>query len=134
MPEYIIKLATSSALALSLFVAPASALEFPSWDNDGDGAIGEEEFSTGFGDNGAFGSWDGDGNGGLDETEFNSGFGDRDVGTFSEWDESGDGLVDDREFSSGIYGHYDDDGSGAIEEPEFGDVGDDLGDGGLFDI
>ncbi len=134
MPSNIMKIAASSALALSLLAVPAVAQEFSEWDSDGDGAISEEEFNTGFGENEAFNTWDANDDGGLDETEFGTGFGDREVGEFSEWDESGDGLVDNEEFNAGVYGNYDADDSGVIEEPEFGDMGDDIGDGGLFDI
>jgi hypothetical protein len=134
MPGNIMKLAASSTLALSLLAAPALAQEFGEWDGDGDGAISGEEFNTGFGENGAFGSWDANGDGGLDETELGTGFGDREVGEFSDWDGNADGRVNNEEFNAGVYNNYDADDSGAIEEPEFGDVGDDMGDGGLFDI
>ena len=134
MPSNIIKLAASSALALSLLAAPALAQEFSEWDGDGDGAISKEEFNTGFGENEAFSNWDANGDGALDETELGTGFGDREAGEFSEWDQNADGLANDEEFNAGVYGNYDTDESGAIEEPEFGDVGDDMGDGGLFDV
>jgi hypothetical protein len=53
-----------------------------------------------------------------------------------EWDADadGDGLLTEDEFNAGVYNGYDADDSGGIEEPEFGDGGDDIGDGGLFDI
>lgn len=76
------------------------------WDGDADGALNEEEFNTGFGEGGVYDSWDGD----------------------------ADGMLSEDEFNAGVYGGYDDDESGVIEEPELGDVGDDIGDGGLFDI
>lgn len=38
------------------------------------------------------------------------------------------------EYNTGVFNSYDDDGSGMIEEPEFGDVGDDMGDGGFWDV
>lgn len=39
-----------------------------------------------------------------------------------------------RRSSTRAYDGYDADDSGAIEEPDLGDVGDDIGDGGLFDV
>jgi hypothetical protein len=33
-----------------------------------------------------------------------------------------------------VFGSYDEDDSGSLEEPELGDVGDDMGDGGLWDV
>jgi|GEM_PF-6329523 len=38
------------------------------------------------------------------------------------------------EFNIGVYNSYDTDDSGVIEEPEFGDIGDDMGDGGFWDV
>ena len=102
----LMKLAASSAIALSLLSAPVFAQEFSEWDGDADGALGEEEFGTGFGE----------------------------AGVYDGWDEDGDGVLSEDEFNAGVFDGYDADDSGAIEEPEFGDVGDDLGDGGLFDI
>jgi hypothetical protein len=100
------KLATISAVALTLTAAPAFAQEIGDWDADADGMLSEEEFGVGFGEDGVYGGWDEDGDGALSEDEFNA----------------------------GVFGGYDEDESGIIEEPEFGDVGDDIGDGGLFDI
>lgn len=101
------RLVGASALAL-LLATPVLAQEegAEAWDTDGDGALSEEEFNTGFGEAGVYGSWDADGDGALTEEEFNA----------------------------GAFGGYDDDESGVIEEPELGDVGDDIGDGGLFDV
>ena len=102
----LLNLTAASALAPSLLSAPVLAQELSEWDGDGDGAINEEEFGAGFGEAGVYGSWDEDGDGSLTEDEFNT----------------------------GVYEGYDADDSGAIEEPEFDDVGDDMGDGGLFDV
>jgi hypothetical protein len=80
----------------------------------------------------AFGDWDMNDDAGLDNEEFATGFGR--TGVYDEWDADDDGALTEDEFNAGVYGGYDDDEDGRIEEPEFGDVGDDIGDGGLFDI
>lgn len=100
------KLTLASVAAALLTASPVLAQEMTEWDGDGDGAVSEEEFGTGFGE----------------------------VGTYDGWDADGDGMLSEDEFNSGVFGGYDSDDSGVIEEPEFGDVGDDIGDGGLFDI
>ena len=131
---------------------------FGAWDQDDDGALNEEEYGAGvFGaydedDSGAleeeervafeeddagrwgadYGAWDADEDGSLSEEEFGAGFAER--GGFGAWDEDDDDLVSEDEFGTGVFGGYDADRSGVIEEPELGDVGDDMGDGGLFDI
>ena len=102
-----LKKLAASALALSLLAAPAMAQEwYGEWDGNEDGALDQEEFTTGFGEAGVYESWDGDGDGALSEDEFNQ----------------------------GVFGGYDADDSGTLEEPELQDAGDDMGDGGLFDI
>jgi Ca2+-binding EF-hand superfamily protein len=128
----ITKLASISAVALALIGTPVLAQEMGDWDADGDAAISEEEFNTGFGEAGVFGGWDEDGDGALSEEEFGAGLGEEE--DFAEWDEDGEGSLTEDAFNTGVFGRYDADESGAIEEPEFGDVGDDMGDGGLFDI
>jgi hypothetical protein len=50
-----------------------------------------------------------------------------------EWDADGDGSLTEDEFNAEVFDGYDADDSDGIEEHEFGDVGDDIGDGGLFD-
>ena len=106
------KLAGLGAVLAALTAAPAMAQEdIGAWDSDGDGALNEEEFAEGWG----------------------AGFGD-DESAFSPWDEDGDGALNEEEYNAGVFNSYDDDGSGVIEEPEFGDVGDDMGDGGFWDV
>lgn len=101
------KLAGIGAIVVALTAAPAMAQEdIGAWDTDGDGALSQEEFETGWGEN--------------------------DV--YSTWDEDGDGALTEEEFNAGVFDSYDADDSGAIEEPEFGDVGDDMGDGGFWDV
>ena len=98
---------TAITLALGLAAAPAMAQEdLGAWDTDQDGILSEEEFGTGFGENEAFDTWDAD----------------------------DDGLLSEDEFNAGVFGGYDEDESGAIEEPEFGDIGDDMGEGGFWDV
>jgi len=100
------KSAAVLACALSLLGGPLLAQDMGEWDANADGLVDQEEFNTAWGDTGTYGAWDRDGDGSLTKEEFNA----------------------------GLYDGYDADDSGAIEEPEFGDVGDDIGDGGLFDI
>ena len=98
---------TAITLALGLAAAPAMAQEeWEAWDTDEDAILSEEEFGTGFGENEVFETWDAD----------------------------DDGLLSEDEFSEGVFGAYDEDESGALEEPELGDVGDDIGDGGFWDV
>ncbi|MFZ3585232.1 hypothetical protein ACOI1H_24340 [Loktanella sp. DJP18] len=83
------------------------------------------------------GAWDGDSDGVLSQDEFNEGWGTNygeDETAFSTWDEDGDGALNEDEYNNGVFNSYDDDESGVIEEPEFGDVGDDMGDGGFWDV
>jgi hypothetical protein len=76
----------------------------------------ESEFETGLGD---------------DATVFNTRFGDN---AFGEWDVNDDNRLSNDEFYNGVYASYDSDGDKIIEEPEFGDIGDDIGDGGFWDV
>ena len=106
------KLAGLGAVLATLTAAPAMAQEdIGVWDTDGDGALSENEFYEGWGS-----AW------GEDES------------AFSTWDEDGDGALTEEEYNAGVFNSYDDDGSGVIEEPEFGDIGDDMGDGGFWDV
>lgn len=132
----------SGVFALSLIAAPAFAQEFGEWDANADAGINEEEFRTGFGTD-LFNKWDMDDDNALSEEEFNTGIGNRtaDFQTrfgenngFSTWDADANGSLSENEFYGGVYAGYDDDDDNVIEEPEFGDVGDDIGDGGLFDV
>lgn len=105
------KLAGIGAVLAALTAGPAMAQDMGEWDSDGDGTLNEEEFSEGW--NSAYGEGE---------------------SAFSNWDEDGDGSLNEEEFNTGVYNSYDDDDSGAIEEPEFGDVSDDMGDGGFWDV
>lgn len=104
------KIAGIAAVLGALTAAPAMAQDMTEWDADGDGGINAEEFQ---------GGWD-------------KGYGEETA--FSTWDEDGDGALSEDEYNAGVFNSYDDDASGVIEEPEFGDVGDDMGDGGFWDV
>lgn len=138
----ITKFAAVSALTLALASPAVAQMATDGWDADGDGNIANTEFGTGFGEN-TFSNYDGNADGMLDETEWNTGFGEKaemwgerayEMGDFGSYDSNADGMLDQTEYSEGWFNTYDADGSGMIEEPELGDVGDDMGDGGLFDI
>ncbi|MCB8835833.1 hypothetical protein [Aurantimonas sp. VKM B-3413] len=114
MTNRISTLAGASAILLSLAAVPAVAQDnatpkmndVKSWDADANGSVSQDEFNAGFDQNGAY----------------------------KAWDKDGDGALSQEEFDTGVFGAYDRDNSGTIEEPEFGDVGDDIGDGGFWDV
>lgn len=103
------KVATLTAITLALGLAAAPAVAQEDW-----------------------GAWDANEDGILDNGQFGAGFGENEV--FETWDADGDGLLSEDEFSEGVFGSYDHDDSGAMEEPESGDLGDDMGDGGFWDV
>lgn len=105
------KIAGVGVILVALVAAPAAAQEMTEWDSDGDSTLNQEEFNTGWG------------------SSFEDG-----KSAFSTWDGDGDGALSEDEYNTGVFNSYDDDGSGAIEEPEFGDVGDDMGDEGFWDV
>ncbi|MFZ3584818.1 hypothetical protein ACOI1H_22085 [Loktanella sp. DJP18] len=105
------KLAAIGAVLAAFVAAPAMAQEdMSAWDMDADGALSEQEFNDGWGT-----AWGDD-------------------SAYSTWDEDADGALSEDEFNTGVFNSYDADDSGVIEEPEFGDVGDDMGDGGFWDV
>ncbi|TFL16010.1 EF-hand domain-containing protein [Jannaschia formosa] len=106
------KIASIGAAIAVLGAGPALAQDMMSdWDSDGDGIVNEEEFNEGW------------------NSQWSDG-----ESAFDTWDGDGDGMLSEDEFNSGVFNSYDADDSGVIEEPEFGDVGDDLGDGGFWDV
>jgi opacity protein-like surface antigen len=105
------KIAGIGAVVAALAAGPVMAQEIGEWDTDTDGALNAEEFNTGW----------------------NAGFGEGET-AFSTWDEDDDGALSEDEYNAGVFSSYDDDASGVIEEPEYGDVGDDMGDGGFWDV
>lgn len=76
--------------------------------------------------------WDIDGDGVILRNEFLDGF--RDWGTFGEFDVDADGGITEGEFADAVFARYDDNLDGIIEEPELTDIGDDMGDGGFWDV
>lgn len=137
------KLMLPGILALSLAAPAMAQTAATDWDTDADGSLSNEEFNTGFGGAATFSNYDSDGDGMLSEDEYNAAsegmterWGERDyeMGAFSDADANADGMLDEDEYNNGWFNTYDADQSGVIEEPELGDVGDDIGDGGLFDI
>ena len=136
------KMLMGTTVAVSLLAVPAIAQEIGAWDEDGDGIISEQEFGTGFGETGVYGEWDANDDQALSEDEFNAGIGENEdeFGTtfgenaFSEWDEDGDSALSEDEFAGGVYAGYNEDESEGIEEPEYSDLGDDMGDGGFWDV
>ena len=105
------KIAGMGAVIAALAAGPAMAQEMSEWDTDADGALTSEEFNEGWG----------------------ASFGE-DGTAFSRWDEDQDGALTEDEYNAGVFTSYDRDRSGVIEEPEFGDLGDDMGDGGFWDV
>jgi hypothetical protein len=130
------------AFGLMLGAAPVNAAEFGDWDANADARITAEEFRTNFEEAGVFNAWDANDDMGLSESEFESGLGDDTTAfntrfgddAFGEWDLNDDDTLSNDEFNGGVYASYDRDGNKVIEEPEFGDVGDDIGDGGFWDV
>jgi hypothetical protein len=97
----------AAALAVPLLAAaPAMADMFGDWDGNDDGVLDGGEFDIGFGENGAYDAWDADDDGSLSEDEFNA----------------------------GVFGGYDADDDDGLEASEFGDLEDDIGEGGHFDL
>lgn len=129
-------------VGLMLFAAPVSAAEFGEWDANADARLTSEEFRTNFEEVGVFNAWDENDDLGLTESEFETGLGDDATAfntrfgdkAFDEWDLNDDNRLSNDEFYNGVYASYDSDGDKIIEEPEFGDIGDDIGDGGFWDV
>jgi hypothetical protein len=134
----------ASALTLALAISPALSqmTDIGEWDTNGDAGLTNDEYKAGMGATGVFGQCDGDANEVLNEQEFQTcfaanqdefaqRFGDD---YYSQWDTDADSMINEDEFYEGTYGAYDADESGTIEEPELGDLGDDVGDGGIFDV
>lgn len=133
------------ALSLALFATPALAVDYgvwDSWDTVDPLGIDYNEYESGLDEVGVFDEWDADNDGFLAEKEFNDGVGDNDDvwdsrfggNAFFDWDADDDNRLSKDEFYENSYAVYDADDDNVIEEPEFGDLGDDAGDGGLFDV
>ena len=132
-----------SAMALSLVAAPAIAQDdVAKWDKNADSSLDQGEFRTGFEGSGVFGNWDTNDDDMLSRDEFDTGIGDNTepfegrfgADAFTEWDADDDDSLNPDEFHEGVYSAYDADEDNIIEEPEFGDLGDDMGDAGFWDV
>lgn len=140
-----------SAAVLALGASPVLAQNaYGDWDTNADAGIDQQEWNTGWGQNGVFDRFDANSDGMLSKDEFNEGLGTNSTGSvgtagstfndrfgetaYNDWDADGDGNLSEDEFNEGVYAGYDQDDSGVIEEPEFGDYGDDIGDGGFWDV
>lgn len=135
-------------LSLGLVAAPATAAthtisnDFGTWDANGDAGIDNQEFCTGFQNAGIYENWDTDADGALSQTEYDAGLGENDAAfeerfgadVFNTWDADNSGALSEQEYCNAAYAGYDADESNVIEEPEFGDVGDDMGDEGFWDV
>ncbi|WP_417427048.1 hypothetical protein [Hoeflea sp.] len=136
-------LTTATALAATMaFAAPAFAAGVNDWNTDNEAGISSDEFRTGLEDTGAFENWDANDDKMLSQDELNEGLGENNTafgtrfgeGYYDSWDANDDENIGEDEFYDGVYSSYDADSNKVIEEPEFGDVGDDIGDGGFWDV
>lgn len=136
-------LTAATALAATMaFAVPGHAADnVNDWNTDNQAGLSSDEFRTGLEGTGAFDRWDTNGDNMLSQTEFNEGLGYNDDAFnarfgddyYTSWDANEDSNVDEDEFYDGVYSTYDTDSNAMIDEPEFGDVGDDVGDGGFWD-
>lgn len=130
------------ALALSLFSAPAAALQFGDWDTDNEAGLTSDEYRAGFEATGTFDDWDANDDDMLSREELDQGIGENEQAfsarfgsdPIADWDADGDEALSEDEFYEGTYSVYDADDNDVIEEPEFGDLGDDMGDQGFWDV
>ncbi|MBU8536582.1 EF-hand domain-containing protein [Falsiroseomonas tokyonensis] len=143
MKNRLIKTCAATLLAVCVASTPSLAQSnYSAWNTTNDAGIDRNEFTSGFGKIGTFKKWDANNNGILTESEWRTGLGDHMSGwnsrfgatAWNTWNTDGVAGLNEAELNTGMFGIYDDNRSGYIEEPEFGDVGDDVGDGGLFDV
>lgn len=137
------KIAALPAVAFSLMATPALAAEpYDGWDSNSDSQLDMNEYRTGLDKAGVFDKWDADKNGTLSETEFNENIGDNTTAfnerfgenAYADWDADDNNELSEDEFYENSYAAYDADSDKVIEEPELGDLGDDMGDGGFWDV
>lgn len=129
-------------LALGLMTTPLLAGGSSGWDTNADKKLDRTEFNTAFERAGVFNKWDANADGRLSKSEFRTGMSKHEQGfnarfgneAHARWDINKDNTVSRTEFNDGLYAAYDRNRNNLIEEPELNDVGDDMGDGGLFDI
>jgi len=129
---------------ITLAGGPAVAqAAYADWNSNGDATgIDYNEFGSNFDRLGVYSKWDADNDGTLTENEFMAGVGEKrdrfnerfGADAFDKWDANNDKALTTDEFRQGVFKVYDADADKVIEEPEFGDLGDDVGDGGFWDI
>lgn len=131
-----------TVLSLPILATAAVAAGAVDWDANSDKRLDRSEFDTGFDRAGVFKKYDSDANGKLSQTEFKSGFAKHEQGLskkfgsdyYSRWDADRDGSISKTELNEGIYTGYDRNKDKFIAEPEINDLGDDMGDGGFWDV
>lgn len=64
-----------------------------------------------------FSDWDDNGNGKISQDEWSSACNSSDL--FADWDMDNDGLIDDDEYSTGLFQHWDVNDDGVLEESEW---------------
>lgn len=132
----------ASMIALPMMAGAVVATNGSNWNTDGKNGITRSEFRAGFVSNRAFETWDADNSGALSRAEIEAGVGEKRQAFnsrygedwFEEWDENSDSAIDEDEYYDGLYASYDANHSNIIEDAEIGYVGDDMSDGGWFDI
>ncbi|MFN7025048.1 MAG: hypothetical protein ACK4QP_11105 [Pseudorhizobium sp.] len=130
------------AVSLLLMAGGVLAADFANWNTDGKDGISKAEFRAEFGKNRAFDIWDADNSGTLSQVELQAGlggdgqaFGHRyGKDWFEDWDANSDSAISEDEYYDGLYASYDADHSNVIDDAEVGYVGDDMSDGGWFDV
>lgn len=134
--------ATALAATLALPVSGYAATNgVDEWNTDNQAGISSDEFRAGMTDTGIFKEWDANNDGMLSQAEFEEEIGENTDFTdrfgddyFTSWDADNDDGIGEDELYEGAYSAYDADENNVIEEPEFGDLGDDIGDGGFWDV
>ena len=129
-------------LSVSFIALPVLAAGASAWDTNADKKLDKTEFKTGFDRSGVFKKWDTDADGKLSQLEFKAGMAKHEQAfngrfgndAYVKWDSNRDNYISAVEFNDGVYASYDKNRSNVIDEPELNDVGDDMGDGGLFDV
>ena len=138
-----LKTTAAAGLAFSLLAAPAIAQEaWSDWNVNSDTGIDANEFNTGFDGAGIYDKWDANDDGNVSQDEWNAAIGDNSTAfnerfgetAWDDWDADDNDMLTNEEFQTGAFGAYDDNDDNYIDEPEFGDYGDDIGDGGFWDV
>ena len=90
-------------------------------DGNGDGSVGEDDWSAGgaWVGEAAFADVDADGNGSIDQAELASGL--RDGAGWAEWDQDGNGTLDRTEFHAAVFNAWDANDDEFVDETEWRD-------------